>query len=68
MRTWLIDIRKAAKMSQQAVADAAGISQSYYGAIEAGIRGKPIVVPVAKAIASVLNFDWTKFYDDSSDC
>lgn len=64
MRTWLVDIRKAAKMSQQKVANAAGISQTYYAGIETGARGKPLGVPVAKAIAGVLGFDWTKFYEE----
>lgn len=64
MRTWLVDIRKAAKKSQQAVANEAGISQTYYAGIETGSRGKPVRVPIAKAIANVLDFDWTQFYED----
>ena len=64
MRTWLVEIRKAARKSQQAVADAAGISQTYYAGIETGTRGKPLGVPVAKAIAGALGFDWKKFYDE----
>ncbi len=66
MRQWLIKTRNAAQMSQQAVADAAGISQSYYAGIETGARGKPLAVPVAKAIANVLRFDWTMFYEDNA--
>lgn len=65
MRTWLANIRKAAHMSQQEVADAAEISQSYYAGIELGVRGKPLAVPVAKKIAAVLGFDWTRFYDEA---
>ena len=64
MREWLVNIRKAAKMSQQAVADKAGISQSYYAGIETGIRGKPLSVPIAKAIANALGFNWIKFYEE----
>ncbi len=64
MRNWLAAIRKDAHKSQQTVADEAGISQSYYAGIESGTRGKPLAVPVAKAIAGALNFDWTKFYED----
>jgi len=64
MRAWLVEIRTTAKMSQQEVADAAGISQSYYAGIETGSRGKPLSVPVAKKIAVVLGFDWTQFYDE----
>lgn len=66
MRAWLEAIRKETGMSQQAVADKAKISQSYYASIETGARGKPLVVPVAKAIASVLNFEWTRFYEDDA--
>ena len=64
MRKWLADIRISVKKSQQEVADAAGISQSYYAWIETGIRGKPLAVPVAKKIAAVLGFDWTRFYEE----
>ena len=64
MRLWLKEIRTAAKKSQQEVANSAGISQSYYAGIEDGTRGKPLSVPIAKAIAKALDFEWTKFYDD----
>lgn len=64
MRTWLVDIRTASGKSQQGVADASGISQSYYAGIELGTRGKPLAVPIAKRIAAVLGFDWTRFYDE----
>lgn len=40
MREWLVSIRKEAKKSQQAVADAAGISQSYYAGIETGVQAE----------------------------
>jgi len=66
VRAWLSDIRCKNKMSQQEVADAAKISQSYYAGIETGIRGKPLGVPVAKAIAAVLGFDWTRFYEEEN--
>lgn len=50
MRDWLVQIRNEAKMSQQAVADQAGISQAYYAGIELGVRGKPLGVPIAKKL------------------
>lgn len=65
MRKWLANIRAAENKSQQEVANAAGISQSYYAGIESGVRGKPLAVPVAKKIAAVLGFDWTRFYDEN---
>lgn len=67
MRTWLADLRTASGKSQQGVADASGISQSYYAGIELGTRGKPLAVPIAKRIAAVLEFDWTRFYDEDED-
>lgn len=65
MRKWLVDIRTSRKKSQQEVADAAGISQSYYAGIETGVRGKPLGVPIAKKIAAALDFDWNLFYDEA---
>lgn len=65
MRKWLVEIRTVANMSQQAIADAAGISQSYYASIETGVRGKPLSVTIAKKIAAALGFDWTRFYDEA---
>ena len=64
MRKWLVEIRKAAKLSQQAVADRAEICKSYFASIETGVRGKPLSVTIAKRIAAVLGFDWTRFYDE----
>lgn len=66
MREWLVDLRRASGMSQNEVSKSSGISQSYYAGIETGERGKPLGVPVAKAIASVLDFDWTRFYEDEA--
>ena len=37
------------------------ISQSYYASIENGVRTPS--VPVAKKIAGVLDFSWTRFFD-----
>ena len=62
MLVWLVDAR--GKRSQQSVADAAGIAQSTYASIETENR-KPSVA-TAKAIASVLGFDWTKFYREEA--
>ena len=67
MRTWLADIRKTNGLSQAAVAAAAGISQSYYACIELGTRGKPLAVPLAKKLGKVLNFPWTRFYDEDEE-
>ena len=60
MRKWLIDIRNGRAQAQ--IAEAVGISQQMYSAIELGER-RPSV-EVAKKIASVLEFPWTRFYED----
>ena len=45
------------------VADAAGISESMYCLIESGKR-RPSP-EVAKRIAEILDFKWTRFFDDT---
>lgn len=64
MRTWLKELRIAAGYSTYKAAEMSGISQSYYASIEAGVRGNPLNVDVAKKIAKALGFDWTRFYQD----
>ena len=63
MRKWLIDIRNG--RSQAQIAEAVGISQQMYSAIELGER-RPSV-EVAKKIASVMGFNWTRFFEDEDD-
>jgi len=60
LRKWLIELRKG--YSQTQIAEAVGISQQMYSAIELGER-RPSV-EVAKKIAAVLGFHWTKFFED----
>lgn len=62
-REWLIAFRKAKGLSQFEVSEALGISQIAYSSYETGARTpKP---KLAKKIAKIFKFDWTKFYDDS---
>ena len=63
MRKWLIDIRNG--RSQTQIAKEAGITQQMYSFIELGER-RPSV-EVAKKIAAVLGFDWTRFFEDEED-
>ena len=63
MRKWLIEIRKGRTQAQ--IAKAVGISQQMYSAIELGERRPSI--EVAKKIAAVLGFDWTRFYEDEDE-
>ena len=60
---WLKAIREGVGLSQADVSKAANIAQASYSNIENGKR-RP-AVPVAKRIAAVLGFDWTRFYDDN---
>ncbi len=57
---WLKQIRLEKCLSQKQVADAVNITQSSYSAVERG--SKHPSVPLAKRIAKLLGFDWTKFY------
>lgn len=65
MRTWLIQLRKEQGLTQKYVAEQAHISQPSYFNIEHGERG--VSVKTAKAIAKVLGFDWTLFYEPTGD-
>lgn len=62
---WLRDIRELKGLSQEEVSKSVDIAQASYSNIEGGKR-KPSV-PVAKRIAAVLGFDWTRFYDEPVD-
>ncbi|QKI83258.1 helix-turn-helix domain-containing protein [Kroppenstedtia eburnea] len=57
---WLRRIRNFHRLTQREVAERVGISTASYSSIE---RGRIPSVPVAKAIAEELGFDWMKFYD-----
>ncbi|EWH21214.1 MULTISPECIES: helix-turn-helix transcriptional regulator [Bacillus] len=63
-RTWLINIRTQAEMTQEEVANLVGIKRPYYSQIESGTR-RPSV-QVAKKISQVMGFDWALFFE--SDC
>lgn len=60
---WLKKLRSDQKLSGEAVADLANISQQHYSYIENGHR-RPSV-PVAKRIGGVLGFDWTLFFENT---
>jgi len=57
----LKEIRKEKALTEAAVSARAGITQQHYNFIENGKR-RPSVA-VAKKIAAVLGFDWTRFYE-----
>lgn len=62
MREWLAGKRIKMGMTQKNVSDMVKISQPSYHNIEKGNR-RPSV-ETAKKIAEVLDFDWTRFYED----
>lgn len=57
----LLETRCKLGITQQNIANKLNISRQYICAIENGTR-KPSV-DTAKAIAKVLGFDWTKFFE-----
>lgn len=59
---WLKKLRKEQKLTQANVSEVAGISHQSYSFIETG-RRKP-TVRVAKRIAAVLGFEWTRFFEE----
>lgn len=65
MRDWLITIREEKGMSQKYVAEQVGVAQPSYCTIEKG-KTNPSV-PVAKRIANVLGFDWTRFFEEPAE-
>lgn len=65
MRTWLIELRKKKRLTQEEAAEKCGISRQYYSFIERGARDCP--VKTAKKIAEILEFPWEKFYEEKEE-
>ena len=59
-RNWLIYSRKNKNLKQSEVAQVCGISQQYYSKLELGTKTPSIMV--AKKLARLLDFSWTKFF------
>lgn len=59
---WLKTVRQEKSLTGAEVAEAAGITQQFYNFIENG-RRRPSV-DVAKRIAAVLGFEWTRFFEE----
>lgn len=59
---WLKAERSKKGITGETVAKQAGISQQFYSLLESGKR-RPSV-DVAKRIATVLGFEWTKFFEE----
>jgi len=66
MRTWLKELRaRSSNMTQKQLATLVGISRTMITEIENG-NANPSV-EVAKRIAAVLGFEWTRFFEDDQD-
>lgn len=63
-RRWLQDLRDAADLTQQDVAELIETTQQHYSYIENGDR-RPSP-RLAKRIAELFDFDWTVFFDDET--
>lgn len=62
VRTWLRSMREIKRMSEQQVAEMAGISQPAYHNIEHGKKNP--TVSTAQGIGRALGFDWTLFFPE----
>lgn len=65
MLSWLRDMRIGAKKTLRDVAKEAEVSECYVSQIETGER-RPSV-EVAKRIAAVLGFEWTRFFEEEKE-
>ena len=65
MRSWLKKLRHESNLTQEQLAKMVGISRTMITEIENG-HANPSV-KVAKRLASVLGFNWTRLYDDDDD-
>ena len=66
MRGWLKKLRREShNLTQEQLAKMVGISRTMITEIENG-NANPSV-KVAKKIAAVLGFDWTRFFEDEDD-
>jgi transcriptional regulator with XRE-family HTH domain len=60
-RNWLREMRLSKNKTMKQVASEAEVSECYYCQIESGARN--VSINVAKKIALVLGFAWTKFFE-----
>lgn len=61
-RDWFKTVRENKKMTQNNLACCVGVTRQHIGLIENGTAVPSVTV--AKKIASILDFDWTKFFED----
>lgn len=62
MRKWLAEKREKNSLTQQQVAERVGVTRQTISAIENGTANPSVFA--AKAIAEVLEFPWSDFFDN----
>ena len=64
-RIWFKRTREEKGFTQEKLAAKIGVTRQHIGLIENGVVAPS--VEVAKKIAAVLGFDWTRFYEDEDE-
>ena len=64
-RIWFKQTREDKGFTQEELAAKIGITRQHIGLIENGVVAPS--VEVAKKLAAVLGFDWTRFYEDDDE-
>lgn len=64
-RKWLREVREEKELTQEHLAEKLGITRQHIGMLENGISSPS--PKLAKKIASILGFEWTKFFDDDDE-
>ena len=64
-RIWFKRTRKEKGFTQEELAAKIGVTRQHIGLIENGVVAPS--VEVAKKIAAVLDFNWTKFFEEVSE-
>lgn len=62
-RDWLKELRRRLGMTQKAVADRFGMSQSYYCLIESGKRGSKLCLKTARKLAEIFNISIEEIFE-----
>lgn len=62
MRLWFKEIRETKGLTQEKIAKQVGVTRQFIGMIENGTANPH--PETAKALADVLNFDWTLFFSN----
>lgn len=67
MRDWLRELRHKRGLTQEEVAERAGIARTYYVQLETGSGCKSLSPDTAMRVAKVLGFEWPRFFEEGYD-